>query len=485
MTSLPRWRAGLVALTTISWLASCSTELRLHRAGEGDASGPGYQAPYVGIPYPLMYTAYDLEITHRVVKCEFGQYRITTSVELQGTVTAPDQDNMFLIDPNSMYGPFKSGKLSVTYLPNGAVASLNASADDKTAAMVGSLVTGAIKSRLVPPLAAAAAAVGLANACPAGGGLVQEALTNMPVVTYRLGELSKDLKAKGEAVKGTLALITAAGTNVPDSLKTTYVTQLEALGQAQEALAAAKKESKQLLDTVSLVDRVRWPAKSSELAYTLAVNQARAEKKWPNVDATRLDVGLALSGLRTIGATPARLPNIQVDARLGLPYRLARTGTLRVCEGPCREDAAEYFAQNGPVLQLGDVFYLPCRSPAFTSTSCEMVYADTGELKSMGAARPVTAAEAFSGMVKDGATQYSDYRIARRAYEEAEAEKVKAAATAPAVAAAAARLSAVAAASVEPGAAGATVGLAEADAAADMLLATTAVLRRSLPPASK
>ncbi len=483
MTSLIQWRAELVALATIAWLAGCSAELRLHRAGEKDASVPGYQARYAGIPYPLMYTAYDLEITHRVVKCEFGQYRITTSVELQATVTAPDQDNMFLIDPNSMYGPFKSGKVSVTYLPNGAVASLNASADDKTATVVGSLVTGAIKSRLVPPLAVAAAAVGLANACPAGGALVQEALTSMPGVTYRLGELSKDLKAKGEAVKDTLELITAAGTNVPDSLKTTYVTQLEALSQAQEALAAAKKESKQLLDTVSLVDRVRWPAKSSELAYTHAVNQTRAERKWPNVDATRLDVGLALTGLRTIGATPARLPNVQIDTRLGLPYRLARPGTLRVCEGPCSEDVVEYLTQNGPVLQLGDVFYLPCRSPAFTSASCEMAYEQTGELKSMGAARPVTAAEAFSGMVKDGATQYSDYRIARRAYEEAEAEKNKAASTAPA--AAAARLSALAAASVEPGGAGATAGLAEAEAAADMLLATTAALRRSLPPASK
>jgi hypothetical protein len=59
------------------------------------------------------------------------------------------------------------------------------------------------------------------------------------------------------------------------------------------------------------------------------------------------------------------------------------------------------------------VYYLPCRSPAFSSNSCELSYAETGELKSMGAVQSSAAGERMSAAFNDTATQYAAYRSAR------------------------------------------------------------------------
>jgi hypothetical protein len=72
------------------------------------------------------------------------------------------------------------------------------SVDDKTAAVISSVVAEVIKTRPVPPVAAAAPAD---DACPVGGEHVQAALAKMPTVKQELADLSIPLADKAAEVK--------------------------------------------------------------------------------------------------------------------------------------------------------------------------------------------------------------------------------------------------------------------------------------------
>ena len=114
-------RAFLV-LALCGGLAGCGTELAIQRAGTVSPEG---EQQYGGVPYPMMMTTFHIEVTHRVVSCDKGVVQVATSAEIKSAITAPDMANMFLVDPNSLSGPFKSGAVKLTYLPNGAVAAVS------------------------------------------------------------------------------------------------------------------------------------------------------------------------------------------------------------------------------------------------------------------------------------------------------------------------------------------------------------------------
>ena len=91
-------------------------------------------------------------------------------------------------------------------------------------------------------------------------------------------------------------------------------------------------------------------------------------------------------------AYPPTAPDT-VDARLGVPYRQPDFGQIRVCTANyCDKGGEEIAEKKGNILQLGYVYYLPCKSRPFTSISCSYELAEDGWLKSMGTAQTQAAA---------------------------------------------------------------------------------------------
>jgi hypothetical protein len=173
-----------------------------------------------------------------------------------------------------------------------------------------------------------------------------------------------------------------------------------------------------LLQQLAIVKHVRWPRDSGERSGTITVSLAESSK-WGQPEGgdvrANLTVGVMLEAAFEAPAGWQRQPqNYVVDPTQGLPFRLPQPGLLKVCHGSCAAAGAELYAQQqASILQLGDVYYMPCRSPAFTSASCDLSYADNGELKTMGAARTGATAEQLSAAFKDATGQYGDYRKAR------------------------------------------------------------------------
>jgi hypothetical protein len=88
-----------------------------------------------------------------------------------------------------------------------------------------------------------------------------------------------------------------------------------------------------------------------------------------------------------------------VDSRLGIPFRSGEPAHLVVCSGgPCGNAHAELLAEKvGDALQLGPIFYLPCTSHPFSSSSCSFAFANDGSLKSIGTVNKTATAEAVTG----------------------------------------------------------------------------------------
>jgi hypothetical protein len=407
------WKFALLALPLL--LSGCATSLSLQRAGEGGAEA---SKRYAGIPYPMMFTTFQVDITHRLIDCSPAKYDVASTVEISSPITAPDMNNMFLIDPNSLTGPFKSGDVKVTYLTNGAISSLNASADDKSVAVIANVVGGVIKIASIGLMAAADAA----KFAPAPSKCNDDTMAALAAMARAEPDLERDtvkLKTATDNLKKIADKLAAMGSNADEKTRTRHSDALDALNAIQSKVKAEKVAIEKLLRLLAITKTIRWPEDSSGRHKEVSMSLAE-ESKWGIATvAADLVIGVALEPAFQMpdGWTP-QSPGYKIDPKFGLPYRLALPGRLKVCNGACKTTTEVYAETVANILQLGDVYYIPCRSPAFTSSSCELTYADTGELKSMGTMTKSASAENISAAFKDAATQYGDYRSARSASEE-------------------------------------------------------------------
>lgn len=414
-------RLFAIALAMMALLAGCGTELKMHRAGEVNAwEAEGTQKPYSGIPFPLMFTTFDIDVTHRMVNCDQAKATIATSVVLKPAQSAPDMANMFLLDPASLAGPFKTGQLKVTYLPNGAVASLNAVTEDKSVETIANVVGAAVKVATIGVGSAGAAPGAPAPECPAQ---IVEALKQVKSAEPQFKADNDNLEKATARLKKAREKLETLGALADDHSKKELSDSLDAVDKATASLKISKASMDKLLHLLTITRTLRWPAHSGQFAETLMV-EVDELAKWGGIDLDGMAVTKGLTiGFRLAHAYTQEVPGnvdpaANVSVRSGLPYRLPQPGLLTVCKGPCTAQSEVYARQRANVLQLGPVYYLPCRSPAFSSNSCEISFADSGELKSMGGIQSTATGERMSAALNDVATQYAAYRSARAGADE-------------------------------------------------------------------
>jgi hypothetical protein len=116
-----------LALAALS--AGCSTSLTVKRFNEKDPTTA------VGSPFPLMFTQYEVAVVRQVVSCG-ARLKLKVTAEIKGNKAAPDPNQLFVLDTSSLSSPLKTSEVKTTYHPTGAVATLNATAEDKSAPVV-------------------------------------------------------------------------------------------------------------------------------------------------------------------------------------------------------------------------------------------------------------------------------------------------------------------------------------------------------------
>src|SRR5690349_3598401 len=88
--------------------AGCTSNRAVTRV---DVTKPSTRA---GIPYPLTFSRYQIDVTREVIDCQDG-ITIRVKAEIKDPTAAPDPNNLFVIDPNSVSTSFKTSDLLVKY----------------------------------------------------------------------------------------------------------------------------------------------------------------------------------------------------------------------------------------------------------------------------------------------------------------------------------------------------------------------------------
>lgn len=399
------------ALGTVVLLAGCASELKLHRVGQFNADGT--RKPDSGILYPTMFTTFEIDVTHRMVNCVNDKATIATTVVLKPAMAMPDLANTFMLEPASLSGPFKTGELTVKYRPTGAVASLNAVTQDKSIETIANVVGAAVKM----------ATIGVANAGAANEVPTQKCPRELVNALEKVKELEPQFKLDTDALEEATAglkkvseRLATLGANADERSKRQLADSLTVVGNAEERLKVSKASMDKLLDLLAISRTLRWPAHSGQFEETIKVDVDELEK-WGGLEGlgvTRdLTLGFRLAHAYTREVPKNVAPTASISDRDGLPYRLPQPGLLIICKGKCTGKSEVYARQRANVLQLGPVFYMPCRSPAFSSNSCALSFAETSELETMGASQSTATAERISAALNDATTQYAAYRSTR------------------------------------------------------------------------
>jgi hypothetical protein len=179
------------------------------------------------------------------------------------------------------------------------------------------------------------------------------------------------------------------------------------------------------MKAITFKETVRWPMNGDTADGSVKAPLA-VLRNWAKVDDQDSDNAAISLSLASVGgaARDSLAVSQKVDPAHGIPYRAPALGTIRVCAGMSCTPAVESLSEGtSQVQQLGYVYYLPCKSRAFTSVGCTLEFAETGELKSAGSVQREAAAEGLSAAVKEVATQVG---VAKEARSTADLKKLEA-----------------------------------------------------------
>jgi hypothetical protein len=387
----------LLAFLAVLLFSACTTSLKVQRVD------PAKPETRVGAPYPLLFTRYEIEITRQVAGCG-PKVKVLVKAEIKGAEGTPDPKQLFVLDPNSLASPVKTSEVKLEYLPNGAISSLNASAEDRSAQVISNVVATAVK--VVPLLAAAGAPPGVVQPDACSNAVLNARkiiIEKTPIMEVAV----KLVDSRSEEVKTLNNKIASMGSNVDERTKASLSRAYDALVAAQGDLSDIQSVLEKALKVITYVETIRWPdngdMSDGEAQIPRAVLSRWGADNQPN-SLKEVAVFFNLAGIGVISRDMDK--EDVVDPKLGVPFRQPVLGRLMVCTGgKCSTDNLPIAEKVGDVLQLGYVYYLPCESRPFTSISCSFAMNDAGQLKSMGTMQKAASAEGLSGATKDTVTQ--------------------------------------------------------------------------------
>lgn len=340
-----------------------------------------------GAVYVLPFTQYTTTLNWRLVDCTPDKIRVAlTASAVAGA--APDADQAYVIDPDSLQTLMSIGAFKATW-PDGSLmlSSINVSAEDRTGAVIGNVVSAVAK--IIPvvrsPAPGGPAPGGAPPACTVGA---VEALGSIGVLKPQLDSQTIRVERATAELARLTARSAALGNAVDDETRRLLIAQLDALAALQLDHQILARQLAAALERVTAVQTVRWPTDSRAVSSAAYPISPAAVRRWfgdgrPSIDAFHL----RLERVGSFGREPARILPDQTLAGNGVRYRTPAIGRLVICsEAACSSvnRAAVVSELEGPVAQLGFVNSLPVSSRTFGSTVFGAEFTTAGGLRSVG-----------------------------------------------------------------------------------------------------
>lgn len=385
-------------------LSACTTHLDV---GQGRPGSPDSRR---GIAYFLPFTQFEAAITWSV-SCD--KQRLATMVPKVEVAqkSARDPAQVYVIDYSSLDAWNKTSSVKVDFYDSGAIKSINAAADDRSAEIA----------------AKAISAVGKVAAFVAKGGVVEyqpkcttdtvEALTAVANAKKEVGRLTTRLATETAALDAMTARVLRSGDSTTSQVRNAHDRLIGQVAATQFELDLAKKLLAAKREAVTYSDTVLFPedGTTSETEEGQAVPVKQLGEWLDPASATQLADFAALSAvyfdLSTIGQwekgrgydDDGETFSAKERTRAGLRYRVGVPGKLTICQGAaCSDTLAEtrevLDTKNVTILQKGTTFYMPFSSAAFTNASLSATFSEGGVLTSAGYEQKRAAGEAVAGL---------------------------------------------------------------------------------------
>lgn len=448
------FRSAVAALALASLpLAGCTT-LKFHPATSNATSRQG-------IAYFLPFSQFETKVTW-AASCDKDTRELALTPKIEATAkNGPDPEALYVIDYASLTSFTKTSSVKVTFHYFGAIKSINAEADDRTAEILTKTISAVGKvAKLVvtagsdKALCSADLVKQLADAATAKGEVER--------LTALLAKHTRDLDASS-------ARVTRAGAAISRALRQSHDTAIANVVAAQLELDSAKALLEERTKPVSHAATVQFPETSAVLASAKGTEiPAATLAKWVarKVDANDRPVetdpqfkqrvaGLAAQAAiwLELASTSALVDPAKVKAlaaggkprtpgdtdlvdgddpgpKAGVRYRVGVPATLRACKGgPCTRVGVEQgeLVKALPVTLLNrdTTFFLPFHSTAFTNGALTATFAESGVVTSAGYEQKKAAGEAVAGVLDALATEASAVIEADRAKSKSKLQELE------------------------------------------------------------
>lgn len=420
--------AGALLVVATLGLQGC-TSLNAERVNEGKMT-------VQGAPYNLTFTQYDLTIKRRLVSCvkdtdkalapgalPVSDVKIETTVEAKRK-EARDPEREYVIDFAALRSFFKTTDVAVEYYDNGALKSVNATVDDKTAEFLKSSFTVAAKVAKLTAGAGAANTQGCSK--DVRDALVEgiKAEEELKAKTALLTRLTTVLE-KRVAVASALGPTRNAAERQALASEVTAVIDAKAQVDAQQAKVNAHQ--KRFTKTAKLT----WPNSGETFSAELLEPLTRADvRAWVSLDdegsAALKDTGVWARFTSDSASAKHVLctPNCGDSEKApGLKYRMAKPGKFQVCSNAtCSGEDAELFKDTGLFSQLGPIMTLPLRNYPFMTQTVVLTMNEAGQPTKLGY-RSEAGAEKALDTLNTFVDEYGKVRQARKPKSELELVK--------------------------------------------------------------
>lgn len=387
------------------------------------------KSPHAGAVYVLPYTQYTSTMTWRLADCSASSPKVAMKVEITSGF-ADDGEQAYSIDPASLQTLTSIGTFSAKWQEgSNALASINVSAEDRTAAIIGNVVKGVAK--LAPLVMGVPMVANSGHVCSLDA---KKALDSAQALKPQLDDLNDRVEASTAEIARLLAKTATMGTAVDDATKAKLSAEIEKLATFRNSQATVADQLAAALKAITVVRKETWPLDSRSTSGGPFDDGGGSVAKWFTEPVTTVgQVYLQLERVGSFGQDPAavrQLSSGRTDKGLGLRYRVSARGRIVACTiSPCTsQNPAKVLAVlEGPVAQLGYVQLLPVRNRTFGSTSFTAEFTPQGGLRSVGYEQKTAPAEGASGAFLEAAGEVAGVLdpTARLARETAYLEALK------------------------------------------------------------
>jgi hypothetical protein len=377
-----------------------------------------------GIAYHLPFTQFDTRVVW-AASCDNGALSIAADFEAT-PVTAPDPEGLYVIDYASLDAFTKTSGVNVEFYQSGAIKSINAHADDRTAEILSATIAAAGKLALT--------AVGRADArslSPVCSEALIKALNSVGDGEKTVAVLAGRLDQRVRELEGVSARVVREGAALSDATREAHTKAINEVIAAQIELDSAEAALAESMKKVTHVARLAFPDVSSrEFAEDGLQIPAGTLSRWLNdasqgqVDqlAERTAIWLEIAPKAQFGTLSAA-QEAASDATAGIRYRVGVPGELRACRAAlCGRQGELVQAMPVTLLNRGTTFYLPFHSAAFTNASLTATFSEGGVLTSAGYDQKRAPGEALAGVLGTAAGEIAGIVEAGRANDKTELE---------------------------------------------------------------